>query len=650
MTYIGLTDEEVNWVNFYKWQTDLEGVKKNNVDGLKDWLNIKELSKTSETFIDKNGNFDCDIFFKLFFSIRLLNVGQKIIQDKILKEVGKDFFDEDNFEDYLERRELKEGENDFDIPKNIKEYLRWWINIGKCAESQSGNMDGKDNQLIFSNKVPNWIKVHILSRFIMRRNAALVGSKNFEINSKIVEDNKYALNYAKQYLKSAKRDISRESMIFHGNKFMSAGTIENLYEIEKLLFKVRTEKDIDAIIMRATKVLGSSLTIRNRFWAAITSYWCNHVLWRCFICTGDVNIAKIFRNSTHSFNEYIEKTFDLKMPDIYASKSFVNYEKNKASKYYKILRRIINLEKKPFFNKKIINDEILNLYYGEDEIKIKKKEDLKELTEDLKGAFFSNLFEEDIDNYEKKYRSKRKHYSKKGKPYGKFDSINLLFYFRRTLYKEFIDAEGMEDFEKWSRKGGKGKKVDWLSHVDREEKLEGRIEKIPEIMENVLNYLDESQSIVAIPTTRLVIIDLLLQFSRISISRNKDEKIPTWKHKNKIAPKSIDKKQEEKIDSLWKDETKPALEKMIKHITKAKSQLKALISEERLYDFDKIIKVLSEVLKGTGITSKFSIDGVTELKITTRNAGEKINDLLVELVDEKDGVKLHFPVKNVTFQ
>jgi hypothetical protein len=407
----------------------------------------------------------------------------------------------------------------------------------------------------------------------MRRNRAFEGPRNFDPSnkSKIAEDGRYALSYANKLLGMAKSDVSKESMRFHENEFASAKSIESLFMVEKLLFNVRTEKNIDDIILLATNTLGYSLTTRNRVWGAMVSFWCNHVLWRCFVCKGDIEIANTFKANSETLIEYLNSSFEIIMSGFEKENKYNIYDNTKGMAHYITLKNIINLEKIPTYTN-------------------------KEKTENTK--------EDNLD----------------------------IFCSRKVFYEEFI---GFTEGRRWHRKT-KGNKIDLFSQPQRNLDWEDRIKHIPKYMEGVLDYLEKSSTIVAIPTTRLVIIDLLLLFSRISVQLNPNE----------VNPKQgIDEGQRVQIAQKWNKVVKPSLESMNKHIKKTRTQLTMYVGKERLHDFDYIINKLGEISIGGNIMSDFNIGSDRKVKITTsRNAGVKIQELLKELISKDRRVDLQFPI------
>lgn len=320
--------EENNWIEFYQHWKNIEeseeseeeyNIPSDYYEKIEDKL-IEEV-RHDELFI-KDGLFDCDKYFKFIFTTRLFS------------------------------KQINKGHNP-DIPIIIKDFLTWWIEIGENSESFFSNMDGWNNELINDSKVPNYVKVHILSRFVMRRNAALKGRKNFQTDSEIVNEARSALDKASNYLRYAKEDSSQSGLEFHTNKFYSANSITALFEIEEVLFTVRTEKDVDKIILMTSKTLGTSLTLRNRIWGAICTFWCNHILWRCFLCKGHIEIADTFKKTRDEIiKRYLREKFALELSGVYAY-GYDGYSDSIAKNYWQDIKYIINREKIPNYTKKI---------------------------------------------------------------------------------------------------------------------------------------------------------------------------------------------------------------------------------------------------------------------------------------------------------
>tara|TARA_B100001250_G_scaffold278167_1_gene240599 strand:- start:560 stop:2818 length:2259 start_codon:yes stop_codon:yes gene_type:complete len=379
------SDEENNWIEFYRHLENIEDSKNmgeeyiippDYYEKIEDKL-MEEVRHT-ELFI-KDGLFDCDKYFKFIFITRLFS------------------------------KQKKEGHNP-NIPLVVKDFLTWWIEIGENSESFVSNMDGWNNELINDSKVPNYVKVHILSRFVMRRNAALKGRKNFQTDLEIVNETRRALDKASNYLRYAREDSSQSGLKFHKNKFYSANSITALFEIEEVLFTVRTEKDIDKIILMTTKTLGTSLTLRNRIWGAICTFWCNHILWRCFLCKGHIEIANTFKKTRDEIiRQYLPRKFTLELSGVYAY-GYDGYSDSIAKNYWQDIKYIINRKDIPNYTKKI-NYKFYKKIKLEDSVVQLKKLDLavKELDEKIK-PLHDKIFQEgsDLSKIEKMNRQVRK--------------------------------------------------------------------------------------------------------------------------------------------------------------------------------------------------------------------------------------------------
>ena len=322
------SDEEKNWIEFYQHWEDIEkttnkeeeyNIPRDYYEKIEDKL-IEEV-RHDELFI-KDGLFDCDKYFKFIFTTRLFS------------------------------KQREKGHSP-DTPIIIKDFLTWWIEVGENSESFFSNMDGWNNELINDPKVPNYVKVHILSRFVMLRNRVLKGKKHFQTDSEIVNETRSALDKARNYLRYAREDSSQSGLEFHTNKFHSADSITALFEIEEVLFTVRTEKDVDKIILMTSKTLGTSLTLRNRVWGAICTFWCNQILWRCFLCKGHIEIAETFKKTRDEIIiRYLPEKFKLRLSGAYAY-GYDGYSDSIAKDYWQDIKNILNRKNIPNYTKKI---------------------------------------------------------------------------------------------------------------------------------------------------------------------------------------------------------------------------------------------------------------------------------------------------------
>ena len=175
------------------------------------------------------------------------------------------------------------------------------------------------------------------------------------------------------------------------------------------------------------------------------------------------------------------------------------------------------------------------------------------------------------------------------------------------------------------------------------------------LMEDFTNYLHTSPNIVAIPTIRLVIIDLLLLLSRLLVSLNPDEKNP--KKGFSSAESLSTEEQEDKLIQIRKqyDElVEPTIERVWDCIKSTKNRLEFDIGEERLFDLKTIIDDLdkSKWKKNKELVSKFTIyksDGRRDIQeaTTARNMGIKIQNLLKKLTNEREEIELYFPIRMI---
>ena len=616
----------------------------------------------TQIFFTKEGEFDCNRYFKFIFLIRLLDTSQSY--DDFLGESNK-HMNEETFQRYIDNRRKEEG---LIIPKIFLEFWRWWGNIGRSSEPYIDNMDGYNNRFIHDKTVPNYVKVHILSRFIMKRNAAMKGPTNFQTDSKIAEDSRNALRYGEKFLRRAKEETGKNFPEFHSNEYYSAKSVRALFEIERLLFITRTEKDINYIIQSATAVLGSALTIENRIWSAICSYWCNHILWRCFVCKGEIEISDSFKETCRIIIEkYLPNDpFKLELKGEYSDEGhFTTYsDTSKANRHWVIIKdiilmgekiphqmsskkyRILQIERDMGAIKKMemnasdekkleeLEEEKNKIRTKNREIKKKKKEKKEKGTElikenrkkDRNAKGRRDLLKKEIEVLSNEIENSQKD-----------GGENILFDRRREFYVDFMGLDGKK--LKIPRRG-KGNTTSFFGPSRNTKKAwESKIEYMSEFLNYVLSDLEKSSTIVAIPSAKLAILDVLLLFSRISLDLNPLD----------VSHKPIDADEEDKIEESW-EIAKKSLEKIKSEIERAKIHLEMVTGKEKINELEKIIKKIDEITKGDEQSqSKFIIitkEGSKERSLTnSRKAGEQIQELLQELIEE-DEVKLYFPIKS----
>ena len=770
MTRSPIMEREKNWADFYNSLTNIRDKKEEkegfitiDVNDRDEFFNkllekvlrlgdkIGDRGDHSSIFIqEKDKKFNHDYYFSLIWLVRLLNTEQRKNFNTVMEESvekGKSGVDKKIFQQYLDkRRRLENWDRNKPLPDFVVKFWIWWYNIGNdIEESYIGDMDGFGNELIHDPNIPNLIKIHILSRFIMRRNAAMKGPKNFEINSEIVNDSRNAVSLSENFLRRESNNSSENTSYFHGNKFFSANGVKCLFEIEKLLLIVRSEKDINHIIKEASNTLGTALIVENRVWSAITCYWCNHILWRCSVCKGDIKIAEMFETTCKEIiDEYLPKVPDLqlKLSGIYSDgMRFESYKKGIAHKHWDLIKVIATNEKEPkyqktitqkYFNglnqeetgkddpdkkkleelkdeKKRINEEIKNLKSGQMMVKeiselgskrleVQKKiddilgDDVNDILFENRVEFYENYIGLEKEKMEMKINDRREvgrpkllfstqDRDKKTNSFKKLeDEIKSLKSLKSSLnsikaknktelvkiceehkigveFKVFLEAhpaaehneeEVVEELivrlkEKLEQKGKELK--EFLSSNKPHTIWEEKIQFIPDFLSETLKYLKESPSIVSIPTARLVIFDVLLLFSRITVSIN--QKIETRQTIKRDDLKEIQRK--------WLI-VKKSLKEINNTLRWSENYFEIITGKGKLNDLEKIIKKIEEIHKGK-MASKKKFGIVTE-KIDSQlideknrevnnsySAGESIKELLKELIDT-DKLELYFPIKS----
>lgn len=767
MTRSPIMEREKNWADFYNSLTNIRDKKEEkegfitiDVNDRDEFFNkllekvlrlgdkIGDRGDHSSIFIqEKDKKFNHDYYFSLIWLVRLLNTEQRKNFNTVMEESvekGKSGVDKKIFQQYLDkRRRLENWDRNKPLPDFVVKFWIWWYNIGNdIEESYIGDMDGFGNELIHDPNIPNLIKIHILSRFIMRRNAAMKGPKNFEINSEIVNDSRNAVSLSENFLRRESNNSSENTSYFHGNKFFSANGVKCLFEIEKLLLIVRSEKDINHIIKEASNTLGTALIVENRVWSAITCYWCNHILWRCSVCKGDIKIAEMFETTCKEIiDEYLPKVPDLqlKLSGIYSDgMRFESYKKGIAHKHWDLIKVIATNEKEPkyqktitqkYFNglnqeetgkddpdkkkleelkdeKKRINEEIKNLKSGQMMVKeiselgskrleVQKKiddilgDDVNDILFENRVEFYENYIGLEKEKMEMKINDRREvgrpkllfstqDRDKKTNSFKKLEdeikslksSLNSIKAKNKTElvkiceehkigveFKVFLEAhpaaehneeEEVEELivrlkEKLEQKGKELK--EFLSSNKPHTIWEEKIQFIPDFLSETLKYLKESPSIVSIPTARLVIFDVLLLFSRITVSIN--QKIETRQTIKRDDLKEIQRK--------WLI-VKKSLKEINNTLRWSENYFEIITGKGKLNDLEKIIKKIEEIHKGK-MASKKKFGIVTE-KIDSQlideknrevnnsySAGESIKELLKELIDT-DKLELYFPIKS----
>ena len=688
---------EENWVKFYNSLTNIREKKE-----VKDGFTVIDINEMDEYFNkllekmlrlgDKIGNkedyfsifmqgkdkkFDHENYFSLIWLVRLLNTEQR---ENIASVMGKKpeegWFrvDKKGFQLYLNKRSrLENWDKKKPLPDFVIKFWRWWFNTGNdIDESYIGNMDGFGNELIHDPKIPNLIKIHILSRFIMKRNHAMKGPKNFEINSEIVNDSRNAVSLGENFLRRESNNSSENT----GNRFFSANGVKCLFEIEKLLLIVRSEKDINHIIKEASNTLGTALTVENRVWSAITCYWCNHILWRCSVCKGDIKIAEMFETTCEKIiDDYLPNVSDLQLRlsgGYQDEMRFENYKKGIAHQHWDMIKIIATKEKKVKYQKPVTQkyyNGLIREVAGKDDPDNKKLKALKEekvrITKEKNNLKYgqSERTKKEYEELDLKIIDRQK---KIDKILGD-DIKDLLSENRIKFYTNYIglDEEKLKIKINDERDLGRPKLLFSTQDRDRSrvKKLEGeeleeflsskkphtiweeKIQFIPDFLKETLNYLKESPSIVSIPTARLVIFDILLLFSRISESIN-----PELNKSNK----KLEKDDVKEIERIW-EIVKQSLKDINNTLRWIENYFEIITGKGKLNDLEKIIKRIEKIHKGEkgskksfGIKTEKKESQIIEEEKEINNsysAGESIKELLNELIGT-DKVELYFPIKS----
>lgn len=541
-------------------------------------------------FLGDDDEFMTDTYFQMFWAVRLLNVNRKQRETDKKEEIFKKY-------------------GDLDIPKIVHQFWKWWVDLAsESPPSKSKNMDGMKNQLINDQKIPNPIKIHILSRYIMRRNysmGSVVG------NNEAIKDNQIALQYAEKFLKKQKRAISTKSVNFRENDFYSQQGIEVLLNIERALFKVRSEKDIDEIIAITSNTLGVVLMERNRIWRSICLFWCYQILWRCFICKGENDIAETFKRNALATTDSLAEKRDIVLSGSYADWGKA-YDDTNASNHLKNIKKQLA---KPVGK--------IEKYYSK----------IPELVESRR------IFYEDFIGIDKEAtRWNHQGGGVKKRP------RNLLTHVDKNTKK--VNLHGPLP------KGEKTRKKMYVKVST--DNWEGRVRKIPETMKSAISKLEDEGTIVSIPAIKLVIVDLLFYISRLATGMNPEERnnveegiyskkeLKYQAFRNKI----INKNDKKIIEDTW-SMLRKSLTDIEGTIQSTKNRIELSLGEESVRDLTLIIKKLQQLISTKeDVIYYFLMEGNNETVpvSTSKKAGEEIQTLLKYLKTE-ELLKISFPVK-----
>ena len=516
-------------------------------------------------FLGDNDEFLADTYFQMFWTVRLLNVNRKERERDRAKETLYKY-------------------DDVAIPKIVHQFWKWWIDLGSEGSSKSKNMDGMENRLIDNQKIPNPIKIHILSRYIMRRNYSMGGPNQ---NNEAIKDNQIALQYAEKFLKKQRRAKSTKSVTFNENNFYSQQAIEVLLNIELALFKVRSENDIDEIIVITSNTLGVVLMEKNRIWRSISLFWCYQILWRCFICKGENDMADTFKeNALVTIKSLAEKH------DIVLSGSYANwgkqYDDTNASNHLKIIEE--TLEKKSSSGK-----EKIPLY----------SEKIDDLVESRR-IFYEDFIKIDEDA--------TRWFSKKGVV--KKRSRNLLTH--------------TQDKNNWEERIVKIPKTMKKAILKLED--DGTIVSFPATKLVIVDLL-------------LYISRLATNMNASERKKFDEEEVFNGQELKKNRKKIISKDEKNKMEKTWKILRKSLID--IKDtIQSTKDRIELSLGEESVKDLKLIIERLEDLIAMETVIGHFLIEGnkKTVPVSISKKAGEEIQKLLKEI---KSGgfLQISFPVK-----
>ena len=572
-----------------------------------DIIFLRELLDKLEPITDLFGidkHFDNESYFRLILTLRILN--KKLTFKKRL-EILK------NPENYLSEIEEK---IQMTLPQIVRKHFKWWLKIGVETKSQYDIHSGDDNSLLpllKHDKVSSWIKIHLLSRFIMKRNRALEGSKNFETkqSSEIIQDSQRALDRGRKIMTMAK--VKGETM--EESKYYGSDTIECLLSIQEMLFVVRTEKDINHVISKATNSLSITLVLDSKVDKLLYSYWCYNVLWRCFRCLGDDVMVDLTSDCLEKFNE--------KINDEYGFDYMINNQnniENDADIIYKKWTKIYESEKIPKLTSNI------NKLFSSD------------VNRGLRENFYINFigikpeeFREIITQTESLRRKK-----KSGQPI-------RMFTHRPSLHPYILNFSPCDLL---SHKNKSKKVLTQCFHKDCRKSPPGVNELfifiIPNMLEKTMERLLDSSSMVSIPTIRLTIIDQLLWFSSI-LTEIEYNIVNTNKNYGIITEEIRDK-----LEYLWGDVMRQ-ISKIIKILYSTREILSTDIGNKGLNDFNYIILELEKIYQDSVGSYTLQKEGQDyEINInSTKKASESIWKIIKNLFDKKSEqhFTLFFPIR-----
>ena len=562
---------------------------------------LDKLEPITDLF-DADKHFDNESYFRLILTLRILN---KKLTFKQKLETLK------NPENYLSKIEEK---IQMKLPQIVRKHFKWWIKIGVETKSQYDIYTNDDNSLLpllKHDKVSSWIKIHLLSRFIMKRNRALEGSKNFETkqSSEIIQDSQRALNRGKKIMTMAK--IKGEVM--EESKYYGSDTIECLLSIQEMLFVVRTEKDINHVISKATNSLSITLVLDSKVDKLLYSYWCYNVLWRCFRCLGDDVMVDLTFDCLEKYNEKIENEYGFDY-----MKNNQNNIDNDADIIYKKWTKIYESKKIPSLTSNI------NKLFSSD------------VNRGLRENFYINFIgikpEEirEIITQTELDRGKKK----SGQP--------IKFFAHRTS-----SAPYMLSFYPCKKDKNKSKKaLTQCFHKDCRKSLPGVNELfifiIPNMLEKIMKRLLDSSSMVSIPTIRLTIIDQLLWFSSTLIEI--ENSIVKPNKNNSIINEEI----KSKLEYLWVD-VKSQILRIIRILKYTREILSVDIGNNRLNDFNYIIFELEKIYQESVGSYTLQKEGQNKVKgiNSTKKAAESIREIIKNLFDKKSEqhFTMFFPIR-----
>ena len=478
----------------------------------------KDSKITLENALNNNGEFDIDLFSKIFVCLRQMTKKSVKEECKVWnhKRDRHQLKDWDNYKSgslpnfltelYIETEKLRnplgkfnkcstcnEENKEMKIIEETQKVMDICLDCcdeGKISaedlaryEKTAKVIDDKPRfpmkktgilEILDMENAPAWIKLIVVTDFMRRRNMNAFGRELFtkESRSSVKEDIDSAIEKANHYF-----NLTNEKEHYSKDDFYNEKIAKIAFSTQKMLCDSRWKKEPYQVIHDAMQVAEATAKIENDVRSTVMYAWANHVICRAYACIGDERKRKMFHYNVEGICK-IEETYESGLDE-----------------YFK-------------------NFHLIDGNDTDDDMKVEiQNETLWKLNESHEKMF------EKKDGKHVMHHKHEKISGVKSEPWLKHS---------QEVYELIL---GKDDANKLIKKSDQGRPVELFKtrreikscDYDKSGLFKVLLDLNFNLMRSTLEHLSKVNSMIRLPTKRLVIRDCLLMFSK-QVNKNTDER------------------------------------------------------------------------------------------------------------------------------